>query len=75
MRDLVAYLAAERPSYLLRPRFYLRRILQSALSFGHSPRPWIPPLVYLTELESIVRRGIPTFLKNPRPQLSAGWAP
>lgn len=58
--DLGRYLASEQPNYLLRPAFYLPRLIARALAFGHSGRGLsIPYIVYLTQLESILTRGLP----------------
>lgn len=58
--DLAKYLAIERPRYLLRPAFYLPRLMARGFALGYSGRslsvPWI---VYLTQLESILEKGLP----------------
>lgn len=58
--DLIRYLSVERPTYLFRPEFYLPRLTARALPLGYGHgRLQVDLLVYLTQLESILKNGLP----------------
>jgi hypothetical protein len=64
-RELLALLRAERPTHLMRPSFYCSKLLVRGAAFGlcSTGSWWIPNLVYLTQLDSIVTKGLPRHAK------------